>query len=625
MFFFASLILANHLNPISESRANGNNRTRSVNSANQFKLVSTGQSFLRSSPQPPEILNDGSSYEITFSPQTDSLADFKELLMQSAHEFISARRWDQAIATYQQLVEIFPQEKLKIKKIIDILQKPPMDVKVENLGPNINSIYHDYYPIISTDGKSLYFTSRDRAGGSGGEDVWMSVRTENGWLPAINLGQPINTPDHEGFVSLAPDNNMAFLYGNYRDSRGNGDIFYTTFEKNGWSAVKNIGSSINTPDFEGDASISSDGKTLFFVSDRPGGVGEYRPRDKYYHPDYNTDIYISFKTDSVWSKPINLGSMINTPHCERGPILHPDNETLFFCSSGHPGLGDLDIFVSHKIGDYWTDWSEPENIGKDINTVNKDWGYSVHLSGEAVYFASVRDSGLGKSDIYLMKLSRKLTKSVTLVHGKLKDNEGNAIEKARIDWEDIEINKMLGVTHTQPTGDYRVLLPAGRWYRYIATKEGYIFTSRDVDLRKEDIPEKMMDIQLPKLTPAILPFPPALLNVFFNINQSTLRPESEGELDRFLKLIRDHPEWKKIEISGHTCDLGSREYNKQLSWERAQAVIDYIVDRGEPADRLVAKGYGFEQPMVYEFTEEARKKNRRVEFRVLELDLKDHH
>jgi len=559
---------------------------------------------------------------IQSSSKSDSLKGLKNLLMQSVREFIRLKEWKKAIESLNQYVDSFPDEKSRVVKIITILEQPEMDVQVENLGPNINTQYHEYYPIISTDGNSLYFTSRHRPGGKGGEDVWVSKKINNDWSKAVNIDTPINTTQHEGFMCLASDSLTAFIFGNYPNSFGNGDIFFSNLEGNKWSKVKNIGKPINTPDFEGDLWLSSDNKTVFFVSDRPGGIGEYRPRSQHLHPNYNSDIYVSIREDTGWSTPINLGDKINTPGCERGPLFHPDGRTLFFCSSGHPGLGDLDIFVSYKTGEEWTDWSEPENIGKEINTVYKDWGYSISLTGDKVYFASVRDSGFGRSDLYVSKLPKKFTIPVTVVTGKLTDKEGNYLDKVKLDWEDIEKYKQLGTARTRPQGDYTIFLPSGRWYRYTATKEGYIFASRDIDLRKEERPEVKHNIELPKITPETVPFPPALLNVFFKINSSELKPESKSELDRFLNLVREHPEWIKIEISGHTCDLGSSEYNKRLSQQRAQAVVDYIIAQDESQERFIAKGYGFDKPLYREFTEEARKRNRRVEFRVLELDMK---
>jgi len=564
--------------------------------------------------------NDSGARE-RFSSQRDSLQAIRKLLLRSAREFIRLKEWQMAINTYNEYADYFPEEKARIVKIISILKEPERDVQVRNLGPNINTVYHEYYPVLSMDGNSLYFTARHRPGGLGGEDIWVSKRTPDGWSKAENLGPPINTPQHEGFMCLSADSLKAFIFGNYPGSYGNGDIFYSTYSDTGWSAVKNFGPAINTGDFEGDVWFSSDHQALFFVSDRPGGIGEYRPRSKYRHPDYNTDIYVIVRQDTGWSKPINLGERINTPQCERGPIFHPDGRTLFFCSAGHPGLGDLDIFVSYKTGESWTDWSEPENIGKEINTVYKDWGYSVSIRGDEFYFASVREEGIGRSDIYVARLPKIFTIPVTIVSGKLKDTEGNFLDKVRIDWEDIEKHKQLGTASTRPKGDYTIFLPSGRWYRYTATKRGYIFSSRDIDLREEQKPFVKYDIELPKLTPETVPFPPSLLDVFFKINSSELKPESKSELDRFLELIRQHPEWKKIEISGHTCDLGSRQFNKRLSQKRAQAVVDYIIAQGESPERFIAKGYGYERPLFREFTDEARKRNRRVEFRVLEVEM----
>ena len=578
-------------------------------------------SILIALPASPAPLGSNQNIIQTGS-KSDSLKAWKKTLMRSAQEFIRLRQWDKAIESLNHYVISFPNEKLRIAKIITILEQPETDLQVKNLGPNINSRFHDYYPIISTDGNSLFFTSRHRTGGLGGEDVWASKRINNEWSKAVNLGKPINTKMHEGFMCLSADSLTAFIFGNYEDSHGNGDIYCSTYGKNGWSEVQNVGEPISSPDFEGDAWFSSNNTTVFFVSDRPGGVGEYRPRSENMHPNYNTDIYVSEKIGDHWAEPINLGDKINTPYCERGPLFHPDGRTLFFCSSGHPGLGDLDIFVSYKTGDKWTDWSEPENLGKEINTVFKDWGYSISLTGDKVYFASVRDSGYGRSDIYVSNLPRRFTIPVTVVSGKLTDQNGKFLDEVKLDWEDIEKYKKLGTARTRPQGDYTIYLPSGRWYRYTATKEGYIFASRDVDLRTEDKPKLVYDIKLPKITPETVPFPPALLKVFFKLNSSELRPESKSELDQFLKLVHSHPEWIKIEISGHTCDLGSNSYNKKLSQRRAQSVVDYIVNLGESPDRFIAVGYGFDKPLKREFTDEARKRNRRVEFTVLEVDLK---
>jgi len=556
-----------------------------------------------------------------FSSKSDSLEIEKKKILEKARYETYLRNWNKAIRYYKQYIKRFPEETQRIQKIIKILSRPLQKVTILNLGPNINSKYNEYFPIISTDGNTLFFTSRNRPGGYGGEDVWVSTKNNGKWTPAVNLGSRINTNLHEGFMNLSPDSTIAFIYGNYPDSYGNGDIYYSELEKHGWGEVKNLGNPINTEYFEADACLSSDGRTLFFVSDRPGVVGEFRPKSEYRHPYYNTDIFISFKTDSGWSTPMNLGDKINTPECERGPIFHPDGRTIFFCSSGHPGLGDLDIFVSYKIGDSWTEWSEPVNLGKEINTIYKDWGYSIPVYGNEVYFSSIRDDGFGKSDIYLMKLPKSLTKPVTIVTGKVTDKNNNPIEKVKITWEDLQSFKILGITTTRPNGDYTILLPSGRWYSYTATKDSFIFVSRDIDLRKKKIPKIKLNVELPKPIPNDIAYSSALLNVFFEINQSKLRPESKSELDRFLKLIESHPEWRKIEIGGHTCDLGPKDYNKILSLKRAQSVVEYLCNHGIDKNRLIAVGYGYDKPLVKGFTDAARKKNRRVEFKVVELDL----
>lgn len=550
----------------------------------------------------------------------ETVTSVKYNILKGIKTFLDEGKYDSAIIRLKKLELKYPEQREFIEKEIKILSEPPKKIEIVNLGKGVNSEYSEYFPVVTLDDQTLYFTARDRAGGFGGEDIWFSRKKNGFWSEAINLGPPLNTSQHEALVNISPDSSLAFIYGNYPNSMGNGDIFISKYTNNGWSDVENIGAPINSKYYESDAYLSSDGRTLFFASDRPGVIGEFRPKSDFRHPYYNTDIFVSIKTDTGWSDPINLGPTINTNACERGPLFHPDGQTLFFCSSGHPGLGDLDIFVSYKIGERWTDWTEPINLGKEINTSGKDWGYSIPLSGDKVYFSSVRKEGYGKSDIYLIKLNTKLTKPITVVRGKVTDQNGKPIEDVLITWEDLQTFKILGITHTKSDGRYTIILPSGKWYSYTATKDSFIFASKDIDLRDKKIPEVQNDLQLPSQNPDDLAISSALLNVFFELNQSTLKPESKSELDRFLRLLQAHPEWIKIEIGGHTCDLGSREYNRELSFRRAQSVVKYLVDHGIAEDRLIAKGYGFDKPKVYGFTEEARKKNRRVEFRVIKLD-----
>ncbi|OQX85426.1 hypothetical protein B6D60_07825 [candidate division KSB1 bacterium 4484_87] len=543
----------------------------------------------------------------------------EKALQKKIDRYIEEQKWDSAVVFLGKLADLIPDKKKFIEKKIEILLRPAREVTIFNLGEAVNSEYGEYFPVIAVDDNSLFFTARDRPGGYGGEDIWCTIKINGVWQKAFNIGKPLNSAQHEAAVNLSADSTIAFIYGNYSDSYGNGDIYYAELGSDGWGKAKNLGPPINTPFFESDACMSSDGRTMFFVSDRPGVVGEFKPKTEYRHPFYNSDIFVAFKTDSGWSEPINLGETINTVACERGPLFHPDGRTLFFCSSGHPGLGDLDLFVSYRIGDGWTNWTEPKNLGKEINTIHKDWGFSVPLSGDKVYFSSVRDGGFGRSDIYVMHLAEKLTDPVTVVSGKVTDRHGAPIEKVQITWEDLESFKILGVTHSRKNGDYTILLPSGRWYSYTASKDSFIFASKDVDLREDHVANVECDLHLHRPNRDDIALSSALLNVFFDINKSTLRPESRSELDRFLRLLEAHPEWEKIEIGGHTCDLGSQEYNRKLSSERAASVVKYLIKHGISKDRLVSKGYGFEKPLIHGFTEAARKQNRRVEFRVIKL------
>jgi outer membrane protein OmpA-like peptidoglycan-associated protein len=231
----------------------------------------------------------------------------------------------------------------------------------------------------------------------------------------------------------------------------------------------------------------------------------------------------------------------------------------------------------------------------------------------------VRKDGFGKSDIYVAHLEERLTQPVTIVSGKVTDRRGRPIERVEITWEDLETFEILGITHTRSNGKYTILLPSDRWYSYTATKDSFIFASKDVDLRDSSSVRIERDLELPSQNPDDLALSSALLNVFFELNQSKLKPESKSELNRFLRLLRGHPEWTKIEIGGHTCDLGSQDYNRILSLKRAESVVRYLTKHGIKPGRLIARGYGYDKPLIEGFSEEARRQNRRVEFKVIEI------
>jgi outer membrane protein OmpA-like peptidoglycan-associated protein len=319
-----------------------------------------------------------------------------------------------------------------------------------------------------------------------------------------------------------------------------------------------------------------------------------------------------------WDEPINLGSVINTPYCERTPFLHPDMKTLYFSSDGHGGLGGLDVYKSTRLADScWNCWSEPVNLGKEINTESHDWGYKISTDGEKAYF-SKGTRGEKTNDIYSLNLPMSMRPGmVATISGKLTNKANQAVE-AEIVWEDLETGKVMGRSKADPkTGNYFVVLPLGKMYGYYVEKYGYYPMSDNVDLRKNLTPVKIQkDIVMLAIQDMIdqgIAVP--ITNLFFNTNESVILPYSIPELKRVAAIIKSKN--LKVEISGHTDNVGDAKKNQTLSENRAAAVKDFLIKEGFDASMLSTKGYGATKPVADNKTEIGRAKNRRVELRIV--------
>ncbi len=488
-------------------------------------------------------------------------------------------------------------------------QQPLVNInlyKVVHLDSVINSSEDDYLPVLSLDEQTLYFCST-RPGGLGGEDIWYSKKVNGQWTAPKNIGPPLNTPSNEALLSIAPDGKTVYLFGNYADSKGGGDIFVSTHTDSGWTIPKNIGPPISSNYWDVDAYISNNGKYLFFTSSRPA--------DSTAAGGKNADIFVSVWGDSTWGKPINLGPTINTPLIDRHPFFHPDGKTLYFCSQGHNSMGGFDIFKSIKLSDSWTDWSTPENIGPPINSKNDDLFYSISTLGDYVYFSTKRPDSYGGFDLYYVLLPQKAKpKPVFTLKGRITDPDGNPL-KAKIVLQDLETGDTLAIINNNPeTGEYFSVLPAGKKVSYTVMSRNHLFKSDHMDTGKlEESEEEDLNIEL---QPIVEKKEIVLNNIFFNFNSADLRPESLPELKKVVQIMNENPKLG-VEIQGHTDDIGSEEYNLKLSQKRAQAVADFLIKEGVESERLTVVGYGKTQPIAPNTTEEGRQKNRRVVFKIL--------
>ncbi len=539
-----------------------------------------------------------------------------------AKPFIDKKDWDGAIKVFTKYRPSFPQLNDRFDKIIELLKAPSQNLEITNIEA-INTEGGEYFPVVTIDGKRMYFTGVDRKDNYSGEDIFYSDFVDGQWQKPKLMGAPFSTKEDDAINSISADGNTLVLFGNYKGAIGGGDNFYVEKTATGWTAIKPFPKPVNSIYWDCDGFLTSDGKAFLFTSDRKGGIGDFHRGGTFFHGEYegNTDIYVSLKNDSGWSKPINLGPTINTPYSERSPFLHADGKTLYFSSNGHYGLGSLDVFKSVRLSDTsWTEWSEPVNLGKDINTSGFDVAYKISTDGEYAFFSSDRPGGKGGYDIYSIKLPEeaKPQKNVVTITGKVTDEKGNPLD-ASLKWFNLGQNSLEGnLTSNPETGDYLIVLPVGIKYSYFAEKTGYYAVSKEIDLDSEsahkELTENITLVSLKSLQENEESI--KLNNIYFDFNRYELQPESFVELDRVYKFLSDNPAIN-IEISAHTDSKGSDEYNKSLSQKRAESVVGYLVSKGISSGRLIAKGYGKSQPVASNDTEEGRAMNRRVEMKII--------
>ena len=478
--------------------------------------------------------------------------------------------------------------------------------KKENLGDRVNSNEDDLGPIISTDGKTIYFARQNVPGNIGGEedeeDIWYSSFEKGMWGFARNMGKPINSPNPDNLVAVGSDNNTML----FKLPEG---LAFRYRSQNGWTGFERINIAIENESNHFVGSLSSDGRTLIFSAMMKSNLYYDARREE-------NDIFVSVRDSTAkWSVPVNIGSEINTPGEESSPFLSPEGHTLFFASNGRPGYGDLDIFVSQRKGDGWKEWTEPLNLGHTINSPAFDAYYTIPAAGNYAYLVSY-DGGYGKADIFRVKLGESVQpKPVVLVHGKVLNKKTNLPVGASIVFEDLTTNQRVGEARSDPkTGAYQIVLPFGTNYGFMAKSEGFFSVRENLNTINID-KFKEVDLDL-LLVPIEIGETVKLNNVFFDAGLSTLKRESFGELNNLATMMKLNPSIQ-IELAGHTDNLGTPEVLQKLSEDRVAAVKNFIMQRGISADRITGYGYGATRPVAPSDTEENKLRNRRVEFKIV--------
>ncbi|MDN5216535.1 OmpA family protein [Fulvivirgaceae bacterium BMA12] len=503
--------------------------------------------------------------------------------------------------------------KLPVQANVNLAEDIQEGIVPERLNDSINSPYKELRPLISPDGKELFFSRRNHPENVGGdnddEDIWVSkLDTVTGeWTKAVNLSKPLNNK-HPNFVSaITPDGKSVMLVlGNKYNENGKmaAGVSISTRIEDGWTEPKNF-------EIENDYNYSP--KANYFIANNRKVLILSVERDDSYG---DRDLYVSFfREDSTWSEPVNMGPSINTAAEESSPYLAADDKTLYFSSKGFSGYGKDDLFISRRIDDSWTNWTVPQNLGPDINSPEDDQFFMITPSGEYAYYSRGNvDTDL---DIYRLKIPVVYKpEPVILVKGKVINAKTNEPVTAKIIYEQLDTGIEVGYTNADPvTGEYQILLPAGANYGFLALKDGFVPLSENIDLQElKEYKEIERDLYLVPLEVGV-PF--RLNNIFFDFDKSVLKKESFPELDRMLQLMNENPDMT-FEVAGHTDWIGSDEYNFGLSQRRADAVLNYFLKNGINASRLSAVGYGESRPIATNATDEGRAKNRRVELIILE-------
>jgi len=471
-----------------------------------------------------------------------------------------------------------------------------------NLGKGINTTDAEYFPALTADGETLIFTRQV----NGNEDFWTSQFKNNAWAEATPLSSRINTLKYnEGAQTISPDGKYLFFTGcNRPDGFGRCDIYVSHREGNDWGEPYNLGKPVNSEYWESQPAISPDGRTLYFISNRPGGSGGY-------------DIWKSTITDDAkWGPAINLGPDINTMYDENTPFIHADGRTLYFSSDGWPGFGHKDIYYSrmNESGKF----QKPVNIGYPINSFEDENGLIVSADGNLGMFSSNLAKGFGIQDIYSFEIpeSAKPLK-ISYVKGIVRDKDTKKTIESNVQVIDLKTNRAVFDDYTDPeTGQFLAVMPVGSNYLFNVNADGYLFYSENFELKQGNINQPYkIEVLMEKIKPGANV---TLKNIFFDTNKYNLLPASIRELNLLIDFLQQNA-GVHIEIQGHTDNNGDNKLNEKLSFDRANAVYEYLTKNGIEAKRLTFKGFGSSKPITDNKTELGRKNNRRTSFVITKI------
>jgi outer membrane protein OmpA-like peptidoglycan-associated protein/tetratricopeptide (TPR) repeat protein len=479
--------------------------------------------------------------------------------------------------------------------------------KLRRLSDTVNAYVMQYFPVLTADQQSLIFTRRLGGGPSDDEDLVISAKNKRGrWEEPKSLSKNINSELNEGTCTISADGRkLIFTSCVGRQGYGSCDLFQSVRIGDEWTQPKNLGPMVNSAEWESQPSLSADGRTLYFVSDRRGGEGR-------------RDIWVStLNENGQWTRAKNVGKPVNTPYDEISPFIHVNNRVLYFASNGQIGFGGYDIFFSER--DSLSAWREPKNIGSPINNHEDQFSLFITADGKKGYYSheEAKEGGYSASQIYEIEIpeENRIRYASNYVKGVVRDKQTRAPLDASIELINLESNRTESlVSSDSVSGAYLIVLTQGAEYALYVNRPGYLFQSLNFNYSTvKNFEPIVLDIDLEKATAGTRA---VLQNIFFEVDKYDLQPKSVTELEKIQRFLKENPA-VRVEISGHTDNSGTAAHNASLSQKRAQSVYDYLVSHGVEASRLFAKGYGADQPIADNSTEDGRQKNRRIEFKVI--------
>jgi OOP family OmpA-OmpF porin len=528
--------------------------------------------------------------------------------------YLLTGQYDKATATLGDFVKVENQNKAKLDKA-NLMLKNAMFAKsnqAENakfkqrkLSDTVNCFAMQYFPVLTADQQELFFTRRLVGIGDDDEDLVVARKDAKGrWFSPVTISKNINSKFNEGTCTISADGRkLIFTSCTGRKGYGSCDLFESEKVGNDWGEPVNLGPNVNSYEWESQPSLSADGRTLYFVSDRRGGFGR---RDIWYS---------TLDASGQWTKAQNVGAPVNTQYEEYSPFIHVNGKTLYFASNGLVGFGGFDIFYAEKLDN---GWALPENVGSPINDHEDQFSLFITADGKKGYYSheEMTASGIPMGRLYEVQIpeDKQVKYKSNYVKGIVTDKKTGKTLKAKIELFDINNNSIVSLVNSDSiTGAYLMVLTQGSEYALYVNKKGYLFQS--LSFNYSDVTNfEPLTINI-ELEPALKGSVSVLKNIFFEVDKFDLKEKSITELEKIVRFLQENPEIR-VEISGHTDNTGNPQYNQQLSEKRAKSVYSYLVQKGIGSQRLTSKGLGSTKPIASNDSEDDRQRNRRIEFAI---------